>query len=57
MGALARKIEQEGIVKGKTEKAKLIAIKMLKKGRPISEISEITDLPETEVKQLQEQNN
>ena len=61
MGALARKIEQEGMAKGKaeglTEKAKLIAIKMLKKGRSISEISEITDLPETEIKQLQGQNN
>ena len=59
MGALARKIEQEGIAKGEAngeiKKARLIVIKMLKRGQPIAEISEITDLPEAEIKQLQNQ--
>ena len=43
---------QEGIKEGSNEKAILIAKKMLKKGKSIEEVSELTELSIEEVKKL-----
>ncbi len=44
---------QEGRQKGAIEKAKAIALKMLGKGMDLTTIAELTDLPITQIQQLQ----
>lgn len=46
---------KEGLVKGKKEKAIEIAKKLLAKGMSAQEVAEITDLPESEIKELKGQ--
>lgn len=52
MGALARKIEQQGIEKGKAEGKAEVAKSMLDAGSDIQFITKITGLTEEEVKEL-----
>ena len=70
MGALARKIEQEGVVKGiakgiakgivkgiakgEVKRSQEIAIAMLKKGLDIDLIMEVTNLTKEEINKLKE---
>lgn len=53
MGALARKIEQDGIAKGEEKKVKEIASIMLNKGADLNFIKEVTNLTLDEIKQIQ----
>ncbi|MDB9421357.1 hypothetical protein [Microcystis aeruginosa] len=46
---------EEGEEKGKEEKARQIALKMLSAGFPIPEIAQFTDLSPNAIKQLQRQ--
>jgi recombination-promoting nuclease RpnC len=54
MGALARKIEQTGIVKGEVKKSQEIAIAMLKKGLDINLIMEVTSITKEEINKLKD---
>jgi predicted transposase/invertase (TIGR01784 family) len=44
--------EVKGITKGKEEEKKIMALKMLKKGMEIKEVSELTELSLEDVKSL-----
>ena len=47
---------EEGEEKGKEEKSRQIALKMLSAGFPIAEIAQFTDLSPDAIEQLQRQN-
>ena len=55
MGALARKIEQQGIEKGIEQGIRKTALSMTKKGLDISLICEVTNLSVEEVNTLKEE--
>ncbi|MEI6529707.1 MAG: Rpn family recombination-promoting nuclease/putative transposase [Candidatus Falkowbacteria bacterium] len=57
MGALARKIEADGIQKGKTEKAKATALVLLQEGIEHSVITKSTGLSEEELVKLKTETN